>query len=167
MKKQWLLFCLIAIAGCAKTNEDIAKDLIQQRLKETLPDYGTYEPVNYTHLGKAFLSYEETDQYMSNKKSLQAITDSLAIKEQSLVRSKSAGNGDSAQVYQKQVQELTDSIKAKKERMSAGKQGYQPLELFKITHNYKTKTLGVEQTAEETFYFDKDFTKIVKVVKVK
>ena len=79
MKKLLLALIIVGFTGCAKTNEDIARELIHERLKTTLPDFENYEPVNHGKLGKAFLPYEETDLYVAHFKSIGAKEDSIKL----------------------------------------------------------------------------------------
>ncbi|MEP7142036.1 MAG: hypothetical protein ABI707_04155 [Ferruginibacter sp.] len=166
--KKILLFLSIAFAGCgAKTNEDIAKDLIAERLKTTLPDFNNYEALNYGTMGKAFLPYEETDQYIKNTKAVQMFKDSISILQQ-LITAKKTASADGTDVkYKERMQQLLDSAKLKNDTINSGKRVYIPEQLFKLTHAYKVKDKsGVEKTTEEAYYFDKDFKKIQKVQKI-
>lgn len=162
MKFVLLLLC-VAFAGCgAKSNEEKAKDLITEKLKSSLPDFDNYESLNFGTLGTAYLPYEETVHYVTTSKNIKGYSDSLAIIEKMASENKgSAGN------YKEIVQQLTDSIKAKNERLRADKQSYTPEKLFKLTHSYKLKDkAGLAKTTEDEFYIDKDLTTVVKVHKV-
>lgn len=165
--KKLLLLLSIAIAGCGpKTNEDIAKDLIAERLKTNLPDFNNYEGVNYGTMGKAFLPYEESDQYVNNTKALNTFKDSVTILKQ-LIASKNGSSKVTGNGYKERMEQLLDSVKVKSEIISADKRTYVPEQLFKLTHAYKVKEKsGIEKTTEEAFYFDKNFKKIVKVEKI-
>ena len=159
-----LLFLCVALAGCgAKSNEDIAKDLIREKLKTTLPDFNNYESVNFGTMGTAYLAFEETDQAISNAKTLGIYKDSVALLEKTISESKTAA-GDN---YKARVQQLQDSIKTISERNSAAKQTYIPEKIFKLTHAYTVKdNAGLEKKTEAAFYFDKDFKKVLKVNKI-
>ncbi|MEP7106374.1 MAG: hypothetical protein ABI760_00300 [Ferruginibacter sp.] len=162
MKIGILLLC-VAFAGCgAKSNEDIAKDLIREKLKTSLPDFNNYESLNFGTLGKAFLPYEETDRHIANLKALNIYKDSITALEKIIKENKTASPESS-----KRLQQLLDSTKAISERNNAEKQAYTPENLFKITHAYKIKDKsGLEKKTEEEFYFDKDLKRVVKIHKV-
>jgi hypothetical protein len=159
-----LLFLCVALAGCgAKSNEDIAKDLIREKLKTTLPDFNNYESVNFGTMGTAYLAFEETDQAISNSKALGIYKDSVALLEKTISESKTAA----ADNYKVRLQQLQDSMKTISERNNASKQTYIPEKIFKLTHAYIVKDKsGIEKKTEEAFYFDKDFKRIVKVNKI-
>jgi|GEM_PF-3128319 len=167
MKKILLIAC-IAFAGCgAKTNEDIAKELITESLKAKLPDFKDYESVNFGTMGKAFLPFEETRLFVTNKQAIKSYEDSVAVLTQLINDNKTVATAGSGAAYKETLQRLQDSIKAKNEIIAVTKQSYTPEELFKITHGYtlKNKT-GTPVPVEEAYYFDKDFKGILKVKKV-
>lgn len=161
-----LLALCIAFAGCgAKSNEDIAKDLVNEKLKTTLPDFSKYESLNFGALGKAFLPFEETSQYISNKKALTAYKDSMAVLEKMIKEKKTTPPAGAT--YQERLQQLQDSINALNERNHTARQTYTPEQLFKITHAYIIKDdAGPDKKTEQEFYFDKDLKKVLKFHKV-
>ena len=166
MKKLLMMLLVVAAAGCAKTNTDIAKDLIQERLKATLPDYDKYESVNHGELGKAFLPYEETDLYVSNTKAIKAKDDSIAIY-QGRLASTPPISGDSSAWYKQQVTQLEKNIQALRDSIGSGKMAYVPQQLFKLTHSYKIKSDDAKETiTEDAYYFDTAVTRIVKVRRI-
>ena len=156
----------MAFAGCgAKSNEDIAKDLIREKLKTSLPDFNAYESVNFGTMGTAFLPYEETDLNVANMKAINDCKDSIAVLEKMIGENKNAS--PAAAGFREKMQQFQDSITAKSERNNTAKQGYTPEKLFKITHAYTLKDKsGIEKKTEEEFYLDKDLKKVVKVHKV-
>ncbi len=162
--KKLLLFISIAIAGCgAKSNEEIAKDLIEAKMKTTLPDYSKYTSLNHGALGKASLPYAETEQYLINSTSLKRFNDSVSALQQQVNENKGAGGT----AFADRMKQFQDSVAAVGERISTAKMNYTPEQLFTMTHAYKLKDdAGQEKTTEHTFYFDKDFTKVVKMKKV-
>ena len=167
MKKLLLMLLIVTVAGCAKTNTDIAKDLIQERLKATLPDYDKYEPVNHGVLGKAFLPYEETDLYVSRTKAVKAQGDSIAMY-QARLASTPPITSDSSAWYKQQVAQLEKNIQALRDSISGGKMAYVPQQLFKLTHSYKIKSDdAIETITEDAYYFDTAVTRIVKVRRIK
>jgi len=161
MKIVWLLLCIV-FAGCGpKSNEEIAKDLITEKLKTTLPDFKDYESVNFGALGSASLPYEETEQYVANSKAIKACNDSLEI----MLKEYKAASA--ANTYSSRLQELKDSVQAKSERNATAKQSYTPEKLFKMSHSYTVKDkAGLDKKTEEEFYFDKEMKKVLKVRKV-
>lgn len=166
--KNILLIVCIAFAGCgAKTNEDIAKELITESLKTKLPNFKDYESVNFGTMGKAFLPFEETGFFVTNAKAVKVYKDSIAVLTQMMNESKSAITEAGGASYKESLQRLQDSITSKNELIAATRQNYTPEELFKITHGYTLKdNTGKPVAVEEAYYFDKDFKGIVKVKKV-
>lgn len=162
MKIVWILLCVVFFAGCgAKSNEDIAKELITEKLKATLPDFKNYESLNFGTLGTASLPYEETDQSKENLKVIQQWKDSVTQLEKMIPEKKTADT------YQLKLNQLQDSIKAASEKNSGARQSYLPEKLFKLSHAYTLKdAAGQEKKTEEEFYIDKDLKKVVKVHKV-
>ena len=164
MKIVWLLLC-IAITGCGpKSNEEIAKGLITEKLKATLLDFKDYESVNFGALGSASLPYEETDQYVTNSKAIKDYNDSIAILELMVKENKTALT---ANTYNSRLRQLKDSISTKSERNAMVRQSYTPEKLFKMSHSYTVKDkAGLDKKTEEEFYFDKKMKKVLKVRKV-
>ncbi|MCW3089482.1 MAG: hypothetical protein JWP81_551 [Ferruginibacter sp.] len=165
MKIVLLLLC-IAFAGCGpKSNEEIAKDLITEKLKTTLPDFKEYDAVNFGPLGTAFIPYEETEQYINNSKALNAYKDSADSLEKIIKGGKNTPA--EGQENKRRLQQLQDSVKIKSDRNNTEKQGYVPGKLFKMSHAYTVKDkAGLDKKTEDEFYFDKDLTRVVKVNKV-
>jgi hypothetical protein len=161
-----ILACLLlcaALAGCGgKTEEDIAKELITEKLKASLPDFGAYSSLNFGAMGTAFLPYEETSQYAANIKSLNSCRDSIAVLEKIITGSKAAASANRLS-----LQQLTDRVNAKLESNKEAKQAYVPEKLFKLTHAYTLQEKdGQEKKTEDAFFIDKDLKRVVKVVKV-
>ncbi len=166
--KKLLFFLAIALTGCgAKTTDDKAKELITQHLKTSLPSFNNYESLNFGTMELAFLPYEETDTYVSNLKAIKALKDSADILQQ-LSQANTTGSADGAnEQYKQRRQQLLDSATAKNDFIHAGKRVYVPEQLPKISHAYTVKDKsGDEKKTEEAYYFDKDFTKIIKVKKI-
>ncbi len=165
MKIVWLLICIV-FAGCGpKSNEDIAKDLITEKLKTSLPDFENYESVNFGMMGTAFQPYEETDQYIASSTAIKACKDSVILLEKLISENKSTST--ETETYRNSLKKLQDSISVKNKRNSAAKQGYTPKEIFKISHTYIIKDKsGQEKKTEDEFYIDKELKKVLKVHKV-
>lgn len=156
-----LLLACIAFAGCgAKSNEEKAKELVQETLKAKLPDFNSYESISYGPLGNASQSFEETDGYKAAVEAVHTYQDSLATADKLLKENAATYGKEKLQLWQ-------DSIKAINERKSVAKQAYLPEKLYKMKHAYKFKSKpGVETTNEEEYYFDQEVTKVVKVRKL-
>jgi len=138
----------------------MAKDLITEKLKTSLPDFSKYESLNFGTLGLAALPYEETEQSKSAVKSLNVYKDSIAGLERLIKEDKTAVGG----VYHERILQLQDSIKIIRERNSEAKQAYTPEKLYRMTHAYTLKDgAGEAKKKEDEFYIDKDFKKIVKM----
>lgn len=161
MRFLFIMVVVIAFVGCGpKSNEDKARDLITEKLKTTLPDFNSYEALNYGQLGTAFLPYEETDTYKSNAKELAEYRDSVVVLDSMINQGKPvAGVSD----VKEKIKILGDSISAKSERNATTKQSYVPEKLFKMSHAYNVKAKdGSPKKTEDEFYFDEAMTKVVK-----
>ena len=164
MKKILAIISVILFAGCAKTNEDLAKALITENLKTSLPNSNSYQSVSFGTLGTAFLPYQETEIYINGTKKIKYFNDSIDVMQQQIVSNTIASTNSN---YKAKVQQLLDSTKANEAIIMNGKQGYTPEKLFKIAHTYKTKNAGgVETVNHEEFYLDKDVKHIVKQVRI-
>jgi hypothetical protein len=163
MKKiAFLLFCAFFASCGSKTNEDLAKELIKQKLKTSLPDFSKYSSLNFGTMGTAFLPYEETNQYKANKKALSDCKDSIAALEKIIRENKAAENAS-----RESLQQLIGRANAKSESNRSDKQGYVPEKLFKLTHAYTIEDeTGAGKKTEDEFFIDKDFKQVVKVIKV-
>lgn len=160
-----LLFLCVALTSCgAKSKEDIAKDLITEKLKTTLPDFNQYESLNFGTLGTASLPYEETDQYKINLKALNQCKDSITLLQKLINENIVSAN---LPTYQQIVKQLQDSTLAKSERNKISKQSYVPEKLFKVSHAYLIKSAsGPDVKKEEYFYIDEALQKVIKVQKL-
>ncbi len=154
---------MLALTGCgAKTNEDIAKQLITEKLKTTLPDFSKYTSLNFGTMGSAALPYEETAEYTLNKTALALCKDSIAVVEKLI-----AAKNHSGAVYTDSLQHLQVRAAAKNESNKTARQAYTPEKLFTLTHAYTiTDKDGQDKKTEDKFYIDKDFTRVVKFFKV-
>jgi hypothetical protein len=163
MKIVILLIC-VALAGCgAKSKEDIAKDLITEKLKTTLPDFNQYESLNFGTMGTASLTYEETDQYKNNLKSLNQCKDSVTLLEKLIKENSTPALTVN---YQQLLKQLQDSTIARNERNKNAKQSYTPEKLFKLSHAYLLKAAsGPDVKKEEYFFIDEGLKKVIKVQK--
>jgi hypothetical protein len=164
MKTILLLLC-VALAGCgAKSKEDIAKELITEKLKATLPDFNQYESLNFGTMGTASLPYEETDQYKYNLKALNQCKDSVVLLQKLI---KENATPSITATYQQILLQLQDSTVAKNERNKIAKQSYTPEKLFKLSHAYLLKAAsGPDVKKEEYFFMDEALKKVIKVQKV-
>jgi hypothetical protein len=158
--KMILIVLCISLAGCgAKSHEELAKELIQQHLKTSVPADKSYEALNYGTLGTAALPYEETDQFVAMTKRLRAYEDSIAT-----LQKMPTENQATTGANQQRLSQFQDSITAINTLKSTARQSYVPEKLFKISHAYLLKSSsGTEQKKEDVFYMDKDLTKVVKV----
>ena len=156
-----MLLLVVVLAGCgANSNEEIAKDLVAQKLKDSLRDFNSYKPVSFGNLGTASLLYEESDTYLANMKALKPVKDSIVILEL-LVKTNSSA------AYTQRLQQLNDSATALTTANKTQKQAYTPEKLFKLNHTYTLQDkAGPEVKSEAAFFMDKDLKKVVKVVKI-
>lgn len=157
-----MFFLCFVFTGCAKTNDDLAKDLIMEKLSTQLPDVNSYESISFSSIGSSFLSFEETERYINNARVIMAFKDSAYVLQQ-ITQGKSYSSGDSGLLVKQRIQQLLDSARIYDSLIRPEKRAYTPEKLFKITHSYKAKDIsGIDNNYKREYYFDKDFKKIIK-----
>lgn len=161
MKKMLFVLACIVLAQCSSpSHEDMAKALIKERLRTTLPDFASYESIDYGTMGKAFLAFEETGSYKQSQAALKLLKDSA----EKLQQKNTAINTTSVSL---QIQQLQDSVKQKSHAIDSAKRTYDPQKLFKMAHGYKAKdSSGKINIYHTEYYFDLDFKGIVKENKI-
>ncbi len=160
--KKILFFVCIVFSGCAKTNEDVAKELIVAKLKTQLPDFKSYESISFSSMGSSFLSFEETERYINNARAIKTFKDSAFVLQQ-ISQGKGNSSVDSGLFVSQRIQQLQESARINDSLIRIEKRAYTPEKLSKITHSFKARdTTGIENIYKREYYFDKDFKKIIK-----
>lgn len=67
MKTLYILIASFALVGCQKSNEDIAKSLINDYIKASANDPESYEPVEFDKLDTLKTFYAYSKEYLENK----------------------------------------------------------------------------------------------------
>jgi len=67
MKIIYILIASCALVGCQKSNEDIAKGLINDYIKASANDPESYEPVEFDKLDTLKTFYAYSKEYLENK----------------------------------------------------------------------------------------------------
>lgn len=170
LKMKYLMFFLLMLlflTSCQKSNEDIAKELIKQSLKENLDDWNSYESVSYGALDSVF-SLMETDSTINDvelvlkrlERSFGISSSMLSMWKEDTVRY--------AQAYNEEFlkwSSLNDSVSYYKTLVENLKSNYQPrFEGFVMMHKFRANNEnGVKQIFGMNFYIDSTLNKVVDV----
>lgn len=152
MKKLFIPAIAAAIlASCANSPEKQAKQLIEDYITTNANNPDTYESVSFGSLDSTFSSYYASDRFKELDKQADAqgkLFDKY-MKENKL---------DSAEIYLNEKQRLTELITSEAEAYKGEHFGW------KMKHTYRAaNNLGAIIIADNTFYFDKEITKITDV----
>lgn len=149
MKKILLLtISVITLLSCGQSNEEKAKGLIESHLKETMKDWSSYEPVNYSPLDSTFNEYKNTPEgakIQLEVSKLQLQSDSLRYIHDLKGALKS---------IEKAI-ELDSIYKVNAKSYKGYFNGWQMIHKYRGNNSYGAKTI-----ATTAFFFDKDITKI-------
>lgn len=151
------------MASCSQSNEDKAKTLINEYMKENLKDPSSYEPVSFSQLDSLFFPYIDTDEGSKLFK----------LGGMSGEYYKKASEFRHAEIYAKtraEVDMLNDSIKYYEQKskefeeiFKENSKNYEGEFIgWKLNHEYRAKNgFGALDLDRKDFYFDKELTKIV------
>lgn len=161
-----ILVAALLLCSCEKSNEDKAKDVIKQHLKESLNDWNSYEPVKFSSLDSTFTrSTEDTfikgaieqfeywqkkaDSYQKNMKVFNALSSSFG-KEQYAIASSDYNNA-------------VDSMKFFSDKYKEALANFTPEFIgFEMQHKFRANNaLGNKVITSNKYYFDTDITIIL------
>lgn len=157
MKKFILsLFAIAVLCSCGKSNEEKAQELIKANLKETMKDWSSYEPVNFSKLDSTFTEYKnlpEAAKIEMEVAKLQAESDSIRI----LANSSASYEVLFDQAIEKirKAKELDSTFNANKENYKGNFNGWQMIHKYRGNNSY-----GAKDLATTAFYFDANVTKV-------
>ena len=186
----------ILITSCSQTNESKAKKVIKEYFKETLDDYDSYSPMNYSELNmtetKWKLPKELEPELIKLTEVVKRInqqfgyTIEITSDVDYYIEKIDANhfieeiNKYTGEKYKKHTTEefrsklekekpLWLEFKHYQDKINASKNNFQPEFIgWKMTHKFRAKNrMGGNELNEIEFQFDKDITKVVKARKVK
>lgn len=163
--RKLLLFPLIIICLSCNSPEYKAKNLIEQKLKESLHDWNSYEPVKLGSLDSAFLSIYDNSKYIG------AINRYNSLKKE-YERSESEFwiyKGESSWAKQGRQESIDnnfrilDSMKICSQLMIDIEKKFSPdFKGWKMQHSYRANNAGGNKViGHYMYYFDKEITKII------
>lgn len=143
-----ILFATLLFCSCQKTNEDKAKDVIQQYLKENLNDWNSYESVKFSALDSAFTRSLESPEVCDAKNNFDFWN--RMSKEYAAY-----GAIDSMKYYLEEYKKAIADFNP--EFM-----GYSMAHSFRANNETGNKTIS-----EYKFYFDTNISRIVEITDLK
>ena len=177
----------ILITSCSQTNESKAKKVIKEYFKETLDDYDSYTPMNYSELNMAMTEWKFPKELEPELIKLTEVTKKINQQFGHTIKTTSDAdyhieriNKYTGEEYKKHTTEefrnrlekekiLWLEFKHYQDKINASKNSFQPEFIgWKMTHKFRAKNrMGGNELNEIEFQFDKDITKVVKARKVK
>lgn len=159
-----LSFCVSGLlTSCGKSNEEKAKDLIDEQLQLSLHDYGSYEPVEFGKLDSTYSSAFDLPEYND------AVNKAKHFKDEGNDKVNDAELYGRFGLYERQVEYaregkiLFDSAMFYVNKAAKIDSSFVPEFVgWGMTHTFRANNkFGNKVIAHRKYYFDKDFTKII------
>jgi hypothetical protein len=159
MKKLIVLALVISIFSCNVSNENKAKTLVKDYLKNSLNDPKSYEEISW---GKLDSSYSKIDLFSDEDylRQLDRKADEISLNKYEPNRTLNDMSRDIAEL--KSIQKKADSVG---KLIEYKKVNFKPqFERFKINHIYRAKNaMGGLIIQKNTFYIADDFSKVISM----
>lgn len=160
-----ILSVVILLCSCQKSNEDKAKEIVKQHLKENLNDWNSYEPISFSSLDSV-LSFMEIDHDILVAESKLKLLDKPFSLSTFLLEAWKEDTVEYAGVYKEELANwkmLNDSVSYYKSIVDSLKSNYQPkFEGFVIQHKYRANNeIGAKQLYNVNFYIDTSLSRVV------
>ncbi len=158
-----VLICALYVIGCTTSNEDKAKALINEYMKDNLKDPSSYEAVSYGQLDSLFFPFIDTEEgrELFDKRSPTGVFNKEARRyELAAISAKTRAERelleDSASYFKREIEKYESLFKEKDEEYKGEFIGWI------MSHEYRAKnSFGALDLDTKDFYFDKEFTEIV------
>jgi len=169
MKVHVSVLAIIFILVSCSSPEGKAKKAIKEKLKMTLHDFKSYEPVKFGNLDSLFSDVNSSAEFVALSSKHDA-WNRQAEKEhkndqEEIQKAINDGNSNHIPIINEfsLVPRCNDSAEVYAVKMQALKDSYRPRFIgWSMTHLYRAKNLGGNyRLANESFYFDIDLTKVV------
>ena len=163
----YILVLLITLVSCS-SQERKAKKAIKEKLKVSLHDFKSYEPVKFGTLDSLFSDVTSSSEYGALKSKYdawirQAENEHKADQEE-IRKAISDGNSSHIPIINEYslVPRCKDSAHVYEVKMQTFEDSYKPRFIgWSMTHLYRAKNLsGNYRLSNESFYFDKDLIKV-------
>lgn len=164
----YILVLLITLVSCSSP-ERKAKKAIKEKLKMTLHDFKSYEPVEFGTLDSLFSDVTSSSEYEVFKSKHEAwirqADKEYKVNQEEIKKAIFDGNSSHIPIINEYslVPRCKDSAQIYADKMQAFVDSYKPRFIgWSMTHLYRAKNLtGNYRLANESFYFDKDLIKVV------
>jgi hypothetical protein len=163
----FILALLIILSSCSSP-ERKAKKAIKEKLKVTLHDFKSYEPVEFGTLDSLFSDVTSSSEYEVLKSKHEAwirqVEKENKADQDEIQKAIYDGNSFHIPIINEYslVPRCKDSAQVYAVKMQAFEDSYKPRFIgWSMTHLYRAKNLaGNYRLANESFYFDKDLIKV-------
>ncbi len=109
-----ICLCILIFASCVKSPEDKAKALIEQHIRATLPNIDSYDPISFSSIDSAKLSYDMTLEYVMldsrMEECLSGMKENLKLAKASTSQSEFDYYSNKMTEYHNEMRALQDSI---------------------------------------------------------
>ncbi|EKN09451.1 hypothetical protein HMPREF1076_04480 [Parabacteroides goldsteinii CL02T12C30] len=154
----YILSVVIILCSCQKSNEDKAKEIVKQHLKENLNDWNSYEPISFSPLDSVFSVMEIDPDIIAAESKLKLFDRPFSLST-SMLETWKEDTVKYAKAYKEELSNwkmLNDSVFYYKSIVDSLKSNYQPrFEGFIIRHKYRANNEnGVKLLYDVNFYLD-------------
>lgn len=166
MKKLFLVILVLTLTNC-RTPEKNAKVLIKESLKETLHDWGSYEPVKFGTLDSVFTSVTDDPVYLKARSTVEVFSQELerSIEEYDALKAQleiyyNYTTHNMAIGRLENAKRLNDTIVKYQPIMDSIEANYIPqFKGWSIDHSFRcNNALGNKTIHHYRFYFDPEIT---------
>ena len=172
MKIGVFILALIIILGSCSSPEGKAKKAIKEKLKVTLHDFKSYEPVEFGTLDSLFSDVTSSSEYEVLKSKYEAwirqAEKEYKADQEEIQKAIYDGNTSHIPIINEYslVPRCKDSAHVYAVKMQTFEDSFKPRFIgWSMTHLYRAKNLtGNYRLANESFYFDKDLIKVAGLI---
>lgn len=159
--KVWLVCLLAFMCSCSMSREEKAQALIKSWVYKHLPNYPSYEPLEFSEIDTIPIRYDETFQYSTLRKSYEHKVSMLEHQIDYLNHFPGAHDRETREKeiadYQKAIPELKDSLEFLRKNFD--------FDTTRVCMRHKYRYYDEEEKQHyilsATYYFDKDISRIV------
>lgn len=161
------VYTLFSLSSCQKSNQEKAENLVKQMMSQNMPNFGSYEPIEFGKLQNAELYYEETYPYYLLMKKIKENTEAMKEKASYIDKWKSIERGVKGISLDKERNEITELYKLVQlynDSIEHEKKRFKPdTTRFMMSHKFRYYDESLKKHIIESpiIYFDKDITKVV------
>lgn len=155
-----LIFAVVTLCSCEKSNEEKARGLIESQLKTSMNDWSSYEFVEMSEVDSVFTTFVDSDEGEDIRKQLSNLTSKIIEYEVGC---------NYPILHGKRAQIMKDSIPILKQMEDALQNAYDTKEKeykgdfigYKAQFKYRgNNKLGVKIISSSTYFFNPEITEI-------